>query len=261
VTAASRTVVGKIAAILLTFTNGAAHSFTEIVAATDLPLSTAHRLISQLTAAGILERTADGDYRVGAQLRSIGAARRPPPTFEGLSSLLLQDLSDALDLEVRLGVLGNHGVVFVEKAPGRRPVPTFSAATIAPAHATAMGKALLAFSPFWVVTRFLERGLPAYTEHTITSHARFEQALALTRRTGVAVSWREHEPDRSGLAVPVFDSAKEVVAAVEIPVDDPSTALAKLRPTLALAGRRLSRELSFHGPHDLPAVLARRGRA
>ena len=246
-TAPSRTVVGKVAAILHTFTNGAAHTFTEIVAATDLPLSTAHRMIAQLTASGILERTPQGDYRVGESLRSIGAARRPATTFESLSSLLLQDLSDALDLDVRLGVLRDQRVAFIEKEPGRRPVPTFAAATHAPAHATAMGKALLAFSPTRVVTKVLAQGLPSYTPNTITSHDRLLQALALTRQTWVAVSWQEHEPDRSGLAVPVFDATNQIVAAVEVPVDDPAAALARLRPTLTLAGRRLSRELSFSG--------------
>src|SRR5262245_42558217 len=98
VTELNRTVVGKTATILLTFVNdGAVHTFTEIVAATGLPLSTAHRLITQLTASGILERTADGDYRVGPQLRSIGATGRSPTTLESRASLLLQDLSFALD--------------------------------------------------------------------------------------------------------------------------------------------------------------------
>ena len=104
-TAVDGTVVGKTAAILLTFTNGAAHTFTEIVAATGLPPSTAHRLIAQLTACALLERTAHGDYRIGRTVQSIGAARGLTTTLESLASLLLQDLSHALDVEARLGVL------------------------------------------------------------------------------------------------------------------------------------------------------------
>ena len=243
-TAADRTVVGKTATILLTFTNGAAHTFTEIVAATGLPLSTAHRLIAQLTASAILERTAEGDYRVGRQLRSIGAARRPATTIESLASLLLQDLSHALDVQVRLGVLSANDVAYIEKLPGRRPVSTFAQGTTAPVHATAMGKALLAFSPGPVVDRFIARGLPAHTRYTITSALRFRRALALIRRTGVAVAWQELAPGVGGLAVPVFDGTGQVIAAVEVRVDDPSSELSRVRPTLTLAGRRLTRELS-----------------
>jgi DNA-binding IclR family transcriptional regulator len=244
VTAADRTVVGKTATILLTFMNGAAHTFTEIVAATGLPLSTAHRLIAQLTASAMLERTADGDYRVGRHLRSIGAARRPATTLESLASLLLHDLSYALDVDVRLGVLNAQGVAFIEKCPGRRPVSTFAHAATAPVHATAMGKALLAFSSAPVVDRFLAQRLTAYTRYTVTSPVRLRRALALVRRTGMAVAWQELEPDLGGLAVPVFDRTGQVIAAIEVRVDDPSAELSRVRPTLTLAGRRLTRELS-----------------
>jgi len=244
-TAVDGTVVGKTAAILRTFTNGAAHTFTEIVAATGLPPSTAHRLIAQLTASALLERTAHGDYRVGRTVQSIGAAGGLTTTLESLAPLLLQDLSHALDVEARLGVLTRHDVAFIEKTHGGRPATTFAHGTTAPAHATAMGKALLAFSPPSVVDRFLARGLPAYTPHTIRSQAHFRRALAMTQRSGVAVAWRELELDRGALAVPVSDRTGHVVAAIEIRVDNPTAELARVRPTLTVAGRRLTRELSF----------------
>jgi DNA-binding IclR family transcriptional regulator len=243
-TGTDRTVIGKTAAILLTFLNGAAYTFTEIVAATGLPLSTAHRLIAQLTESAILERTADGGYRVGRQLRSIGATSRPAATFESLTSLLIHDLSEALDAEVRLGVLSAHGVTFIEKGPGRRPVSTFAQARNAPVHATAMGKALLAFSSAAVVDRFLAQTLSAHTPQTITSPARLRRVLDSTRRNRLAVDWQELEAEVGGLAVPVFDRTEQVIAAVEVRVDNPSAELPRVRPALTLAGRRLARELS-----------------
>lgn len=246
--ASGHTVVGKISTILLAFLDGATYTFTELVAATRLPLSTTHRLITQLTATGILERTEGGDYRVGPQLRSIGAARRAATTFESVAALLLHDLAQALNADVRLGVLADHGVAFIEKQPGLRPASTFLRAATAPAHATAMGKVLLAFSPAPVVDRFLGGALPAHTPHTITSPEVFRRALAAIRRTWVAVSWHEHEPDRGSLAVPVFDVAGQVIAAIEVRVDNPTTELPLVRPALTLAGRRLTRELSSTRP-------------
>ena len=178
-------------------------------------------------------------------MQSIGAARGLTTTLESLASLLLQDLSHALDVEARLGVLTAHDVAFIEKAHGRRPVTTFAQGTTVPAHASAMGKVLLAFSPPSVVDRFLARGLPAYTSHTIRSQAHFRRALAMTQRSRVAVAWRELEPDRGALAVPVSDGTGHVVAAIEIRVDNPTAELARVRPTLTVAGRRLTRELSL----------------
>jgi DNA-binding IclR family transcriptional regulator len=43
-------------------------------------------------------------------------------------------------------VLDGAQVAYIEKVPGNLPVSLFSAAARLPAHATALGKALLAFS-------------------------------------------------------------------------------------------------------------------
>src|ERR687893_1305714 len=74
VTAAGRTVISKAAVILMTYLNGDVHTLTEIATATGLPLSTAHRLVRELAAWKILERTDEGDYCVGLPLRLIGGA-------------------------------------------------------------------------------------------------------------------------------------------------------------------------------------------
>jgi DNA-binding IclR family transcriptional regulator len=72
--APGRTVISKAAVILMTYLDREAHTLTDIATATGLPLSTAHRLVRQLAAWKILERTDDGDYRVGLPLRLIGGA-------------------------------------------------------------------------------------------------------------------------------------------------------------------------------------------
>ena len=64
---AGRTVISKAAVILMTYLNGDVHTLTEIATATGLPLSTAHRLVRELAAWKILERTDDGDYASGCR--------------------------------------------------------------------------------------------------------------------------------------------------------------------------------------------------
>jgi predicted transcriptional regulator len=59
-----RSVTSKIVAILQAFTNGGMHSLTEIARLTELPVSTVHRLASELAVNGVLERTDDARYRV-----------------------------------------------------------------------------------------------------------------------------------------------------------------------------------------------------
>ena len=123
VSAAGRTVISKAAVILMTYLNGDVHTLTEIATATGLPLSTAHRLVRELAAWKILERTDDGDYCVGLPLRLIGGAGGTATSLEERACLVLQDLSQALDADVRLGVLGDRDICFIEKpgAAGRSP--------------------------------------------------------------------------------------------------------------------------------------------
>ena len=244
VTAAGRTVISKAAVILMTYLNGDVHTLTEIATATGLPLSTAHRLVRELAAWKILERTDDGDYCVGLPLRLIGGAGGSAFSLEERACLVLQDLSQALDADVRLGVLGERDVTYIEKPRGRRPVTTFAQHATVPAHATAMGKALLAFSAPALVDMFLSRGLTSYTPFTLTAPDRFRRALAMARLSRLAVARWELESDRSALAVPVFGPGGRVAAAIEVRVDDPAAELPTVRPALVIAGRSLTRELS-----------------
>ena len=68
-----RSVISKISAILLAVSEGSAPTLTEIAARSDLPLSTVHRLVTELAAWRVLERDGEGRYRAGPPLRTIGA--------------------------------------------------------------------------------------------------------------------------------------------------------------------------------------------
>src|SRR5215210_7604513 len=168
---AGRSVTSKVIAILLTFTNGSVFSLTEIARLAGLPISTAHRLATELVAWGMLERTHDGQYRIGMQLRAIASEATPsPPSVHERARRVMEDLSAAASRgTVRLGVLDGLEVAFIEKSGGNRPVSmVFEPATM-PAHATAMGKALLAFSPPETVELVIAQGLKRFTPFTLTS--------------------------------------------------------------------------------------------
>jgi DNA-binding IclR family transcriptional regulator len=242
-TDSGRSVASKVIAILMTFGNGAVYSLTEIARLTGLPISTAHRLSMELVAWGMLERTGDGHFRVGMQLRGIAnQAASVPPSFHERARGVMEDLSVAAGRgTVRLGVLENLEVAFIEKVSGNRPVSTAFAAT-APVHATAMGRALLAFAPPPMIDTVVAHGLERYTPYTCTTPDRLRHALAVTRLTRVAVCRRELDPDMSAVAVPVFGAGGAVVAALEVSLRDGQD-LRLAQPPLIVAGRSLTREL------------------
>ena len=242
-TESGRSVTSKITSILVTFTEGSEHSLTEIARLAGLPISTAHRLTSELASWRLLERTEDGLYRAGLPLRVLGTGDSCPPSIYERAPCVLEDLSGATRSRARLGMLEELDVAYIEKQPGHRPVTSFTHAATLPAHPTALGRALLAFSPARKVEMTIRRGLRPYTPCTVTSPDRFRRALAVTRLSRVAMTRGEFEAGVSGVAVPVFGPGGEVVAAIELAVQDLSRELQPVMAALYVASRSLSREL------------------
>ena len=102
-----------------------------------------------------------------------------------------------------MGVLGDDlAVSYIEKHPNALPVPSNFEERTLPAHATAMGKALLAFSPPEIVDAVIERGLDPYTPFTIVTPHGLRRALAITRMTLVATARQELRLNTAAVAVP-----------------------------------------------------------
>ncbi len=111
-------------------------------------------------------------------------------------------------------------MIFCAMSGALSPVTTFAQTPKLPAHATALGKALLAFSSPELVDRIIADGLERYTQNTLTDPERLRQSLASIRLTRVAVSRWELEPEVSAVAAPVFGSGGMAVAAPELTVPD-----------------------------------------
>lgn len=255
-TESGRSVTSKIISILLTFTEGSEHSLTEIARLAGLPISTAHRLTSELALWRLLERTEDGTYRAGLPLRVIGTLNARPPSIAERAPCVLEDLAVATKSRARLGVLDGFAVSYMEKGPDNQPTTLFSAAASLPAHPTAIGRAMLAFSPARLVETLILRGLRPYTPHTVTSPERFRRALAVTRLTRVAVTRFEHEAGVCGVAMPVFGPGGEVVAAIELAVPDLGHGLPPTMAALSIASRSLSRELATEARYETGLDIA-----
>src|SRR3954447_12809213 len=243
-TESGRSVTSKITSILMTFTEGSEHCLTEIARLAGLSISTAHRLTAELTSWRLLERTPDGLYRAGLPLRMMAGCPDRTPTLQERAPCVLEDLAAATRCRARLGVLQELEVSYIEKQPGHGPVTSFNPAATLPAHPTALGRALLAFSPPGVVDMTIMRGLRPYTAHTVTSPDRFRRALAVTRLTRVAVTRFELEAGACGVAMPVFGPGGDVVAAIELAVGDLGHKLQPVVAALSIAARSLTRELA-----------------
>jgi DNA-binding IclR family transcriptional regulator len=238
-----RSVVSRLAAILLTFRSGSSHSVTELARLTGLPVSTAHRLAGDLAGWHLLRRAGDGRYEVGAILRQLAAGTERRPVLADRASLALSDLFEATQRRARLGVLDGTGVSYIEQRTRGEPSAGFTTGANLPAHATALGKALLAFAPAQTI-QGLPRHLRRYTPRTITGLDRLCQELRIVRLNGVALCQGELARGDCSLAAPVFGPGG-LVAAVEVQLHDVRGDVQMCRPAVIVAARALSRELSL----------------
>jgi DNA-binding IclR family transcriptional regulator len=236
-------VVERIAAILTAFLTGERHTMTELARMTGLPVSTTHRLVGDLTSAGILDRDADGCFRIGLAVRQLGSETAASPTLRYRGPRLLADLAAATKRTARLGVLNGTVVECIERRPGVDGRAGFEGAALLPAHATALGKALLAFAPRETVAQVARR-LNAFRSTTIDTPHKLYRALMEVRSTRIAVSRSELRVGFSAVATPVFGPGGSAIAAVELELRDDVRDLEILRPALIVATASLSRELS-----------------
>ena len=250
-----RTVTSKVVAILLTFNDGNEHSLTEIAMLTCLPVSTTHRLVTELAGWGVLERTEESRFRVGLPIKAMGSRSPYTPAIVESARRVLEDLVTAARTCARFGILTDTGDAYIEKGCDHSPVTTFAQTPRLPAHATALGKALLAFSPTGIVDGVIARGLKGYTPNTLTDPERLRRCLASIRLTRVAISRWELKHGVSEVAVPVFGSGGMALGALELEVPNLRADLQVASSVLTVAARGLSRELAV-GSRDraIPAL-------
>ena len=242
----SQAVTARVAAIVLAVAARTHPSMTEVARMVGLPVSTTHRLLSGLVAGRLVERTVQGRYQLDPRPYRRGpapwrCARTSPPRSWISRTSRGCTFGSRVWHEQGVSCLGWSG------GHGRKDALTRS--EVLPAHATAAGKALLAFAPETEVHRILARRLPAHTGRTITTSEALREALATVRLRGVAVAHGERCADEWAVAAPVFGPTG-VIAALEMAGTGFSPNVKAQTPALLYAARALGRRLA-----DQPALL------
>jgi DNA-binding IclR family transcriptional regulator len=135
---------------------------------------------------------------------------------------------------------------------------------LVPCHATAAGKALLAWREHWR-DAVLAQPLDAFTERTLTGPESLRRHLAHTVARGYAIEDREYESDTRAVAAPVRVGTGETVAtiAVAAPVTRmPAEEIghvgeAVVRAAQRIHGAGLGRDSSQHGESSGPEAARR----
>lgn len=192
----------------------------EIAAATELPKSTAHRIVAALIEESLVAQSGDGRMSLGGGIARLAAARQ-----EALGERLrpiLRDLRRELDETIDLAVLDGTSVRFIDQVPAPQRLRAASSVGEAfPLHCTANGKALLAAMPESQVTTLLPRQLPRLTPQTISSRTKLLAELATVREAGVAFDREEHTTGICAVGAAISDGTDPAAAAISVPVPTP----------------------------------------
>ena len=114
---------------------------------------------------------------------------------------------------------------------------------VIPVHASALGKAMLAFLPEDEKRVLTSGDLRSMTGETTTSPDTLRRQLDQVRATGVAVEQDEAVIGESSVASPVFDSYGEAVGAIGVVVPSGDLDGADVSDLVREAARAISREL------------------
>jgi IclR family acetate operon transcriptional repressor len=182
---------------------GGAQSLSELANRSGLPMPTIHRLIRSLVNQGYVRQEASKRYAIGPRMirlgesatRMLGSWARP----------ILAQLVERFGETSNMAMLEGDRCVYVAQVPSPQSMRMFTElGRLVMLHCTGVGKAILSDLPDSEVLAIVRRtGLPARTEHTLTSADALLADLARIRNVGYAIDNGEQELGVRCVAAPI----------------------------------------------------------
>ncbi len=154
-----------------------------------IPKSSLHGLLRTLVERGWVQSVDGGvRFRLGVRALQVGAAFVDEDETVARTAPALDRLAAVTGETVQLARLDGDTVVYLAKRDSPHPVRLISSiGARLPAHATALGKALLAARDDDAVRALLRFPLPQLTANTLTTADALSTELARTRERGYAI--------------------------------------------------------------------------
>lgn len=211
-------------------------SVTELGQRLGLAASTTHRILATLAAEGFAVRVpALRRYRAGPGLARL--ARRSLLDNVRLAEAarpILRRLAAESGETSQLTVLDGWDTVAIDHVDSTQPVIVHHpAGSRVPAHATAVGKAILAHLPE-VAARIAREGLVAHSSRTLTDPTAFMAELETIRRCGYAINVGQLHPETAGVAAPIVEASGSVIGSIGI--SGPAARIGDANRLVQLAG-------------------------
>lgn len=221
---------------------------TELARKLGIAPSSAHRLLATLVKTGYAQpEPGTGRYRRGPALVRLASRAAPPPLLREAARPILRRLAEATGETAHLAILEGSSVVALDHvSPSAGAAAEHAVGARIPAHATALGLALLAHR-MDVAEAVMSGELVRWTRDTIADREALDQRLDEVRRRGYAVNVRGWREGTAGVAAPILLPDGRAIGAVGLsgPASRMSrkATLSELGPLVARAAREIATRL------------------
>lgn len=239
----------KGADLLFLFVESPTLGVREIAQRLNVPVSTAYRFIRTLRDMGLLEQdSGTRKYQLGLRLLTLEAPILRNLDVRRIALPHMEVLAHQSQETVMLALRRGFQRVCIEVVESSQQVRVAAPrGESVPLHSGGLGKAMLAFLPKTEIDRYLASGpLKRFTPYTITDPSQLRKELSLIRKRGYAISTQEAYVGARGVAAPISDSTRQVIASLGVsgPLHrfTPSK-IAKIIPEVLRHAEKVSAEL------------------
>jgi IclR family pca regulon transcriptional regulator len=225
-------------------------TLTQVAARAELTRAGARRLLLTLEELGYADHVGRL-YFLTPKVMSLGYAYISSMPLWNFAQPILERLVGEMNETVSLSVLDETEIVYILRIPVHRILSIgVSVGSRLPAHATSMGRVLLAgLSPDQLDRYFKTVNLRAFTKATVTDPDKLRKIIATDRERGYSWIDGEMEAQISGLSVPVRDGQGHVISALNVSFNraklNKDAVVKKFLPGLQKAAEQMTRSLTM----------------
>ncbi len=227
-------------------------SLSELSKESQLSVSTIQRLTYTLQQMDLLDRDHQTKkFKIGPQMITLSFTVIDNLELKKVAHPHMQELSDKINEVVSLAVFSGTQVILIESIETQQILNVSTSGGVSiPFHATASGKAMLAYMSEAKADLLLSKlSFEKFTPNTITSLKAFKAEFPKVRANGFASSIEESNHGLNAVAAPIRRNDGEVVAALTVLVPTVRVSADKLineyGPQAAKVARRISFDLGF----------------
>jgi IclR family pca regulon transcriptional regulator len=228
-------------------------TLSEIAERVNLSRAAARRFLLTLENLGYV--SLDGrNFQLTAKVLDLGYGYLSSLSLPEIAQPHLEVLASRVHESASASVLDGTDIIYIARVPIRRIMSVkINIGTRMPAHATSMGRVLLAGLATPDLKAMISNlEILKYTHNTITSKSVLLQEINKVKTQGWSINDQELEYGLRSIAVPIFNKAEEIIASINISTTAQSNSLESMEamflPELKLTARKISDDLASARP-------------